>query len=591
MTRRTPLQLALSLAFAFAASATCAQSLPSIGGEPALPPKAEAPLAWRDANSVQALPSAPRQAYGPMAAERIAALAASNEANGYKRLQVGISRDIGEAQSRIESLRWDPVAGGHVARLAIESPDALALRSGLRVRGGEGRLEFRFSGSDRPERVEAQLSGAEARNIADASGLFWGPVTDGQVQYVEVFAPAGTDLSGVQATVPQVSHLVTSMANQFQLAPKIGESGSCNVDTKCRENTLGADFVNAKNAVSWMNFVEGGSTYICTGTLLNDTDNATQVPYYFTANHCIDNQTVANTLVTIWNYEATSCNSGVSAATTQRGPGATLLFTDSAGPIEAPPYEGTDISLFRLNQAPPAGAYYAGWDANPVAANASVLAIHHPRGDSKKSSVGQQLLNDTTTFRAGWLSGTTEGGSSGSGLFTLGNGYQLRGGLFGGGASCANSGNLGNAGNYDIYSRLDMVWPQVQQYLAPTPQTFGPTPGRDYTGAWYNPNESGWGLTVYQYAGPAYNTFVMFFIYDQTGKAQWFELDATWTATDVRSGNLLQSTAGPWGPTYNPANRQFTVAGNATLTFTSATTANVSFTVNGATRNISLQKL
>ncbi|WP_374473290.1 serine protease [Arenimonas sp.] len=591
MTRRTPLHIALSIALAFAASGAHAQSLPSVGGEPALPPKAEAPLAWRDAGSAQAIQSAPRQVFGPMAAERIAELAANNEANGFKRLQVGINRDIGEAQSRLEGLQWAPVAGGHVARLAIESPDALALRAGLRVRGGDGRLEFRFSGSDDAGRVEAQLTGAEARNVADASGLFWGPITDGQVQFVEVFAPAGTDLASIQVTVPQVSHLVTSMASGFRLAPKIGESGSCNVDTKCRENTLGAAFVNAKNAVAWMNFVEGGGNYICTGTLLNDTDNATQIPYFFTANHCIDNQTVASTLVTIWNYEATSCGSGVSAATTQRGPGATLLYTDSAGPIDAPPYEGTDITLMRLNQAPPAGAYYAGWDANPVAAGASVLAIHHPRGDAKKASLGQQLLNDLTTFEAGWLSGTTEGGSSGSGLFTLGDGYQLRGGLFGGQALCANSGNLGNQGNFDIYSRLDVAWPQLQQYLAPTPQTFGPTPGRDYTGAWYNPNESGWGLTVYQFPPPTNNLFVMFFIYDQTGKAQWFEFDGTWSATDVRSGNVLQSTAGPWGPTYNPANRQFTVAGNATLTFTSATTANVSFTVNGATRNISLQKL
>ena len=86
MTRRTPLHRALSIALAFAASGACAQSLPSVGGEPALPPKAEAPLAWRDAGSVQAIQSAPRQVYGPMAAERIAELAASNKANGYKRL-------------------------------------------------------------------------------------------------------------------------------------------------------------------------------------------------------------------------------------------------------------------------------------------------------------------------------------------------------------------------------------------------------------------------------------------------------------------------------------------------------------------------
>lgn len=589
MNRRTPLHAALLIALGLAAAGAHAQALPSIGGEPALPPKVEATSAWRDA--APAGLSSSRQAYGPMAPERLAAMDDANRTNGYKRVQVGVARDIGEAQSRIEGLRWDAVAGGHVARVAIESPDAASLRVGLRVRGGDGRLEFRFSGSERPSRVEAQLIGAEARNIADASGLFWGPLTDGDVQYIELFAPAGVDLGAIQLTVPQVSHLVVTAADHFRIMEKIGESGSCNVDTKCREASLGQDFINAKNAVAWMNFIEGGSAYICTGTLLNDTDNATQVPYFYTANHCIDNQTVASTLVTIWNYEATACGSGVSAATTQRGGGATLLFTDSAGPIGAPPYEGTDATLLRLNSAPPAGAFYAGWDANPVAASASVLGIHHPQGDAKKASLGQQLLNDTNTLEVGWLSGTTEGGSSGSALFTLGNGYQVRGGLFGGNASCANSGNLGNPNNFDIYSRLDRIYPQIQQYLAPTPQSFGPSAGRDYTGAWYVPSESGWGLTIYQYAAPTYNLFTLVFIYDNTGQAQWFEFGGSWTATDVRSGDVLESTAAPWGPTYNPANRNFTTAGTATISFTSATTANLTLTVNGATRTVQIQKL
>ena len=49
-------------------------------------------------------------------------------------------------------------------------------------------------------------------------------------------------------------------------------------------------------------------------------------------------------------------------------------------------------------------------------------------------------------------------GSSGSGLFTrnVDGDYELRGGLYGGLASCANSGSVGNAQNRDFYSRLDV---------------------------------------------------------------------------------------------------------------------------------------
>jgi len=78
--------------------------------------------------------------------------------------------------------------------------------------------------------------------------------------------------------------------------------------------------------------------------------------------------------------------------------------------------------------------------------------------------------DDDPGMRAvGWLSGTTEGGSSGSGLFVRGGDgrYRLHGGLYGGYAACSNSGNLAATQNRDWYSRLDLVFPRIEQYLAP----------------------------------------------------------------------------------------------------------------------------
>src|SRR5690606_29457508 len=116
---------------------------------------------------------------------------------------------------------------------------------------------------------------------------------------------------------------------------------------------------------------------------------------------------------------------------------------------------------------------FAGWDASALAAGADVVAIHHPSGDAKKVSFGVHLpaRSDAYSNAAAWLVGTTEGGSSGSGLFTVGNDgqYRLRGGLYGGYASCASSGNAGDNDNVDWYSRLDVVFPQLQQWLAPVP--------------------------------------------------------------------------------------------------------------------------
>ena len=46
---------------------------------------------------------------------------------------------------------------------------------------------------------------------------------------------------------------------------------------------------------------------------------------------------------------------------------------------------------------------------------------------------------------------------------------NLRGGLYGGEASCANTGAIANPGNRDYYSRFDVLFPQVRAYLASDP--------------------------------------------------------------------------------------------------------------------------
>ena len=172
-------------------------------------------------------------------------------------------------------------------------------------------------------------------------------------------------------------------------------------------------------------------------------------------------QTVANTLNTIWNYEASACGNVTSTPATQLGGGAAYLYSSHI----------TDGMLLRLNNSAPAFAYFAGWNAAPIANGSAVMAIHHPLGDSKKVSAGQSIATDASQTTVGWTNGTTEGGSSGSGLFTLGpRGYVLRGGLYGGSAACGNSGSLGNAQNRDYYSRLDVDFASIKTYLEPQPE-------------------------------------------------------------------------------------------------------------------------
>lgn len=117
-----------------------------------------------------------------------------------------------------------------------------------------------------------------------------------------------------------------------------------------------------------------------------------------------------------------------------------------------------------------------------------------------------------------------------------------------------------------------------------------PFPSIDYTGAWYNPNESGWGVSVVK--GTSNVLGVIIYHYDPDHSPTWFIVqDGTWQNTTTFSGTLNRFT----GPAYNEAFDAGMVAyaavGNATLSFVSATEATLSYTVNGVMQTKSLSRL
>ncbi|MGH8025123.1 MAG: trypsin-like serine peptidase [Pseudoxanthomonas sp.] len=459
---------ALVLATAIPSSvALAAQSVPSERSKTA--PVLLAPQ-WRN----EAFPSrsTTRLQYREIAVSRILKVQQYNESRRAKPAQIGIGRAASSegVSARLPALKWVAMRdGGSVARIEIGSPVALGIRVGLQAGTLDPRVELRFAGSDEPARIVSMMTGAEIQKLADARGIFWTPGTDGERQIIELYLPARVSRNSVKVQAPELSHLLANSSNDFKIIEKIGESGSCNVDTACRVAELGPNFVSAKNAVAHMVFTYStGVSYICTGTLLADTVAATQIPYFYSANHCFAGgsdgvpaqnfQTVANTLNTYWKYEATSCGSGVQAAKVLLSGGADYLYSNAT----------TDAMLLRLKNAPPAGSELAGWDSAALAPSSPIIGIHHPSGDVKKVSLGQQISSDSALIAVGWLSGTTEGGSSGSGLFTTDpGGYRLRGGLYGGNAACSNSGSLGNSLNRDYYSRFDVAFPNISQWLSP----------------------------------------------------------------------------------------------------------------------------
>ncbi len=449
--------------------ALCAALAPAIAGQPMHVSGEPAPAFTKDLASLQLRSTAATDAVitrlrlPPIAADRLNEVRIFNSQPGLKALQIGIDRSYGN-ESTLDpqpALKWMKTGeGGRTARFSVGSPGAAALRLGIGALELPSGAELRFAGAGQSSSVVEPVTRKQLSNQL-ADGIYWTPVTEGESQLVEIYLPDDAAPAQVSFSIASVAHLLASPYGDLK-GLKIGESDSCEIDANCINNPTTA-YNNAKNAVARMTYQKNGSSFLCSGTLLNDTVSSSFIPYFYSANHCIDNQSVASTLSTFWFEESTSCGSGIASSRVQVGGGATLLYNNAA----------TDALLLRLNNNAPSGSWFTGWNTAAVTAGTSVVVLHHPAGDVKKVSLGQITgfgpYNGAGDFiRAGYTNGTTEGGSSGSGILTLTNGeYVLRGGLYGGSASCANTGNVSNVANSDAYSRFDVVYPNLQQYLSP----------------------------------------------------------------------------------------------------------------------------
>jgi len=124
---------------------------------------------------------------------------------------------------------------------------------------------------------------------------------------------------------------------------------------------------------------------------------------------------------------------------------------------------GSDVGLLQLNSTPPSSynVYYTGWDKSGTIPT-NQTAIHHPAGDVKKISFDtnpatQATYGGASVWKIGtWEDGTTEPGSSGSGLWDQNR--RLIGQLYGGDATCSNNVN-------DYYGRFNVSYPLLQTWL------------------------------------------------------------------------------------------------------------------------------
>ncbi|WP_439185339.1 trypsin-like peptidase domain-containing protein [Carboxylicivirga taeanensis] len=266
---------------------------------------------------------------------------------------------------------------------------------------------------------------------------------------LELQTPRPPDASH-ELLVSAVNHDYLGVVEYIKGTAAFGDSDDCHVNAIC--GPLNSSEINR----SVCKVIIDGSA-LCSGTLMNNTSQNGK-PYFLTAAHCFDQFDIssgsitAQNIIFYFNFDSPNCETTAPGRVDQ---------TISGADVKAF-VKNVDLALLEMNKMPPTDyqPYWAGWSRETVIAD-KVFSVHHPQGDVKKVSVSAsapvattfsffgRFIDDAHWHVAEWESGTTEGGSSGSGLFTQE--QLLIGSLSGGYATCGNPVD-------DYYMRLNKAW-------------------------------------------------------------------------------------------------------------------------------------
>ncbi|HKY41846.1 MAG TPA: PQQ-binding-like beta-propeller repeat protein [Pyrinomonadaceae bacterium] len=370
---------------------------------------------------------------------------------GDKVLRTGVVRPLTMPLDPVSDSALYTVAEGYIRVAGVVSEGAVAVRVQFKDMSlPPGARVFVYSLTNPNEYYGPYEGRGESED-----GTFWTPPIRGDTAVIEYFTPARSDSAKTPFNVFSIAHVYKDMTEE-------AVAGACNVEVT-------ADWLNVAKSVGRIDFVTGGFVASCTGTLLNNLAND-QKPYFLTANHCISNQTEAQSVTVYWNYNTGDTPPGGTPQTN----GANLLVTGTS----------SDFSLLLLTGSVPGGLFFSGWDSASFNSTAAGTAIHHPQASHKRISFGTarqpnagNCLPGQQCLRVDWSNGITEVGSSGSGIW-IGNpsdpgGPRLIGNLIGGVSSCGGA----PSEMWDVYGRFSVTYPSVSSFLEGTAcvTSLGPT--------------------------------------------------------------------------------------------------------------------
>jgi lysyl endopeptidase len=478
-------------------------------------------------------------------------------------MAVGFARVAGAAEgaAAVAAIEWRESAGRWKGELRIAVEGAAGLRVGFRNLPDDASMRF----LDASGRVEATLPAGQAMLAIQRGETFWGPATDSGIQLIE-FTTAKKPASGAIA-LQGVSQLTSPPSRGFTGLEK--SAGACQEDVACIAQPS-PEFARAARSVAKLLYTVDGASYVCTGTLVASPLSGNASAFLLTAKHCIDSMAAARTLNTFWSFEARTCNSAEAAPYVRLSRGARLVHAGAG-----------DLVLLQLAEPAPAGAEPTELAATPLSRDDPIIALHHPQGAPKKVAAGMVVDADaggaSGLASVGWINGSTEPGSSGSGLLVLrGSKYVLHGVLRGGSSSCTTTGRMSDPSNRDYYTRTDPDRAAIMKVL-----TAAALPDEDFTDMWQAADDSGRGLSVVQH--PSGNIFAVWFTYDEAGAPTWLVIPGgSWTSSHRFTGKIYRANRGR-------GSLQVDALGEASIEF-DATTARLETTIAGVGKSTDLRR-
>lgn len=392
------------------------------------------------------------------------------------RVQVGVERAVGE-QVRFDGSSLRKSGDSVTASRAVDVAGAKVWSRVIRSSGATG-LRVHFAEVKLPDTAAIYVYNTagdafgpySAEDISDA-GDFWSNVVDGEELRIQIVASDDRALAATSFTIADVAHIGPrfraniDQPNEPELKSFCAQNASCVINAQCMNESDWSNIELMRRAVAHYVFQVDGNSYICSGGLLNDSNPNTTIPYFLTANHCINTAEQAASIEAFWQFIA-PCNGNCFSpyGTLPSTLGATLVQTDHK----------QDFAFLRLKKMPPNNSVYLGWTANPVAyAHGTALyRISHPKGAPQAFS--RHTVNRTVGTCQGLprgffiysndKKGETEGGSSGSVVANAD--AQVVGQLLG---ACGENPEIScdNAANATVDGAFAAYYPKIKAWLNP----------------------------------------------------------------------------------------------------------------------------